>query len=42
MIDPISIAAWFSVVREIVGLLIAGAVLLYCVFMIVFIFFLCK
>ena len=38
MIDPISIAAWFFVVKEVIGLLIAGAVLLYCVFMVIVIF----
>ena len=42
MIDPIPIAAWFFVAKEVIGLLIAGAVLLYCAFMIIFIFFLNK
>jgi hypothetical protein len=42
MIDPISITAWFFVAKEVIGLLIAGAVLLYCAFMIIFIFFLSK
>jgi hypothetical protein len=41
-LTPISIAAWFFVAKEVIGLLIAGAVLLYCAFMIIFIFFLSK
>jgi hypothetical protein len=42
MIDPISIAAWFFVAQEVIGLLIASAVILYCAFMIIFILFLSK
>jgi len=38
MVDTILIAAWHFFAKEVIGLAIAGAVLLYCAFMVIVIF----